>query len=375
MDHDDLDGFEDLTTLDGDIGDSSTGPAGTPASGRVGRAATRLGVSVPTAVAGALLVGAIAFGASLGAAGRHSDGSPASPPAERAVLVEPTTPPTDGPRLEPTRAPESKTTPEPAVKPIDGLETEPTRPTEESKPTAEPTRKAEPTAKPTPKPTPKPEPTAKPKPEPTERPVLELALAVREGAVLIKWSPCAVDGADYYKVVRSSDPTVKWPAGENDKVVSVVEIGAATKAWDEGAPAGKKAWYRVFCVNHTDAGWKVVAASGTGAIVAPDPKPEPTPKPVPEPQALWIEAGVDGSAIVLHWERCDSDGFSHYRIVRKAGGEGAVIAELGEPGETTYIDSAVDVGVAYHYVVQAKGQVEGDWVLLGTTEWVSVTVE
>ena len=85
---------------------------------------------------------------------------------------------------------------------------------------------------------------------------------------------------------------MKWPAGDGDDVIAVVEVGGAPKAWDEHAPAGKKVWYRVFCVRSTDDGYKVVAASETGSIVAPDKETEPTPKPTPETSIMWIEAGA-----------------------------------------------------------------------------------
>jgi hypothetical protein len=342
-----------------------TGPA--PRSGP--RHAGRLGISVPGAVGAALLVGAIAFGANLGLVGsqdRDRDATASASPAEIVAKDADAT-------SKPTKAPEAKATTAPDLDPTVAEPTAKPEPRTTEKPAATEKPEPKPTAKPEPKPTAKP--TPKPTPKPTAKPVLEIAVVVKEGAVVVKWSACEVDGADVYKIVRSSDSTVRWPAGDNDTLIGAVEIGGTRKAWDGDAPAGKKVWYRVFCAKRTESGYKVLAASGAASIVAPEPAPKPTPKPTPEVSAMWIEAGQDGASVVLGWEACGSDGFSHYRIVRKVDGEGGVIAEIEDAGTTTFVDAAVEPGVTYHYVVQAKGQLDGEWLLLGTTEWVSVSVE
>lgn len=87
---------------------------------------------------------------------------------------------------------------------------------------------------------------------------------------------------------------------------------------------------------------------------------------------MWLEAGVDGGAVVLHWEKCTRDGFSHYRILRKAAGEATAIAEVENASTTTYVDHNVEAGVEYHYLVQCKGHVGDTWPLLGTTGWAGV---
>lgn len=332
------------------------------------RMAPRLGLSVPGAIGGVLLMGAIAFGANLGLAGSQGDAEPtptflayeaqnASDEADETAKAEPTS------VADPTKAPSA----EPTAKPAEADE----EPDATAKPTAEPTEKPDATPKPTAKPTEKPDAT----PKPTEKPVMSLTLANKEGAVFIDWSACEVSGGDYYKVVRSKDSTVTWPAGDDDEVVAVTEVGGATKAWDEHAPAARTLWYRVFCVNATDDGYKVLSASGAKSIKTPEGEPEPTKEPAPEPIALWIDSDVVDGAVVITWEACGSDGFSHYRILRKVDGEASLLAEVGDAGATTYIDEDVEVGATYTYLVQAKGQHEGDWVLLGTTEWTVVTVE
>lgn len=347
----------------------------------------RLGVSVPGAIGGVLLIGALAFGANLGMTRVLSDGTDGSGPDAAVVETEPTDAPDDEPADEPAEEPADEPDPTEGTEPADEPDVEEPTGEPDAEATEKPEPEAEATAKPTEKPEPKrterpepkatPRPTEKPEPKPTAKPVLSLSLAIKEGAVFIDWGSCEVDGAHVYKVVRSTDSTIKWPAGESDKLIAAVEVGGSTKAWDEHAAPGKKAWYRVFCLRHTEDGYRVLAASAAKAIVAPD-EPEPTPKPTPEPQpeptALWIEAGVDGGHVVLTWEACDSDGFSHYRILRKTGDDAQVIAEIENASTTSYVDDGLEPGT-YHYAVQAKGHAGDDWVLLGATEWATVTVE
>ena len=349
----------------------------------------RLGVSVPGAIGGVLLIGALAFGANLGASRLLSDtGTDGDGPDSAFVETEPTDAPDGEPDGEPGEAPDpTEPTDEPADDPgdeeptsePDADPTEKPEPDADVEPTAKPTEKPEPKA--TPKPTEKPEPKATPKPtpkpEPTEKPVLSLSLAIKEGAVFIDWGACEVDGAQVYKVVRSSDSTVKWPAGEGDELIAAVEVGGSTKAWDEHAAPGKKAWYRVFCVRHTEDGYKVLAATAAKSIETPDapePTPKPTPEPQPEPSDLWIEAGIEGGNVILSWEACEGEAFSHYRVLRKAGDDAQVIVEIESASTTTYVDDGLEAGT-YHYAVQCKGHVGDDWFLLGASGWATVTVE
>lgn len=332
----------------------------------------RLGVSVPGAIGGVLLIGALAFGANLGATRSLSDTGTSSGSPDTAIVEDvpkdAADEPTDRPGDEPT-----KPDPTQVTKPVDeSSDEEPA-----SGPDAAATEKPEPTAKPTLKPEPKttPRPTKKPEPEPTAKPVLSLSLSVKEGAVLIDWGACEDDGAQVYKVVRSTDSTVKWPTDENDDLIAAVTVGGSTKTWDQHAAPGKKAWYRVFCLRHTEDGYKVQAATAAKAIEAPD-EPEPTPKPTPEhePSALWIEAGADGGNVALSWEACGGEGFSHYRVLRKTGDDAQVVGEIENASTTTYVDDGLEAGT-YHYAVQCKGHVGDDWTLLGSTAWTTVTVE
>lgn len=197
--------------------------------------------------------------------------------------------------------------------------------------------------------TPADEPKPEPKDPPAETPSMSLALSIKDGGVYLDWTGCGADGADYYKVVRSSDSAVSWPAGEGDTLVAAVEIGGTTAAWDEHAPAGKKAWYRVFCVRHTDDGYKVLVSSPVRPIVAP------AGEPAPEPSAMWIEVGVDGGHVVVHWQACGGELFSHYRVIRKVDGVSQVVAEIDDAGATAWVDETVEAGGTYKYLVQSKG--------------------
>jgi hypothetical protein len=364
---DELEPLDDVLTPDSV---DRIGPA--PVKQRHHRGTARLGLSVPGAVGGVLLIGAIAFGANAGLTASTREDAASDAGATTTTIVDRA--PDRGVALvdeqgNPVDEPPSGPPQEPAPTPVEP-ETDPTATAApEQEPEKDPTPKPD---KPKQDPTPKPD---KPKPEPKTEPKpakLGLELAIKDGAILVDWTTCEVDGADYYKVVRSTDSTVKWPTGDGDELIAAVEIGGKTKAWDKHAPSGKKAWYRVFCVRHTDDGYTVLTSSGAEGIKAPV-KEEPTPKP--EPSAMWIEASVDGGAVVLHWEACGADGFSHYRILRKADGDASVIAEIDDAGTTTFVDDDVEAGVEYRYLVQSKGHVGDDWYLLGTTEWVTVVVE
>ena len=110
-----------------------------------------------------------------------------------------------------------------------------------------------------------------------------------------------------------------------------------------------------------------------------------TPKSITTPRAETPAAGavrhVDRGR--CRWRRASSSTgkpatattFSHYRILRKADGDATVIAEIESQDTTTFVDDDVEPGVTYRYLVQCKGHVGDDWFLLGTTEWVGVSVE
>lgn len=244
----------------------------------------------------------------------------------------------------------------------------------------EPTDKSEPDATKKPEPERTPKPTEKPDPtkEPTE-PIF-LALASKEDHPVLEWGSCAGLDFDYYKVVRSKDSTVSWPTGEADEVIAVVERGGNRRAYDGGAPHGRKVWYRVFCVRKTEAGYKVVNASATKGIEVPEETPPP------DPIHLGLEASVNGEGrVVLSWSACEVDGFAFYKVVKSTWNDNPsyypwtdgtdVIGVVEGMHDTELHDWAPDAGGTVWYRVQCLGYVDGHKVLLGESAVVAVTTD
>jgi hypothetical protein len=181
-------------------------------------------------------------------------------------------------------------------------------------------------------------------------------------------------------VVRSTDSTVTWPKGEGDSLAAVVGKDGETKFRDAGAPAGKKVWYRVFCVRETEAGYKVVAASAARAIEVPAAEPQP------EPDAVSLDFQVeltDGGAVALHWAACNHESFVAYKVLRSAGSnpsylpmtDGTQVRSVIENADlTSYTDDDVASGQTWTYRVQCIGYMNGHKILLGETAATAVTL-
>jgi hypothetical protein len=236
-----------------------------------------------------------------------------------------------------------------------------------------------------PAPAPKPDPEAKddpkddPKPDDPGTGALGLSVSIKDGKPYIDWTECS-GSFDYYKVIRSTDSTVTWPKGDGDTGVTAVGPDGKTAAWDGDAPAGKKVWYRVFCVIENDGGYKVLAASGAKAVVVPDNEPEPEPDPV----ELGFEVTLTDDGVKLNWEACGSDVFVAYKVVRShspnpsylPGTDGTqVIGVIENAGTTAFVDGDVEAGQTWYYRVQAIGWMNDHKILLGQTAAKAVTVE
>jgi len=252
-------------------------------------------------------------------------------------------------------------------------------PDETDKPASEPgdNDKPEPTAKPEPKPEPKPDPKPEPKDPPAES--VSLSVWIKEYHPKLEWGSCDGLDFDYYKVVRSKDSTVTWPAGENDTLIAVVEPGGDRKAWDGDAPHGKKVWYRVFCVRHTEDGYKVLRASDAKGIEVPE---EPAP---PDPVSLELDATINAEGeVVLSWSACEVDGFGFYKVLRSTWNENPsympwtdgteVIGVVEDMHATELHDAGGDPGQTVYYRVQCLGWINGSKVLLGQTAVIAVTM-
>ena len=335
------------------------------AGGRRGRS---LGRSLPGAIVGTLLIAGLAFGAALGAGGDLGPGSDREG-ASQAADGNGDSAGTD--QAGGADSHDGDYVDEPKDGPGDG--TEPgelggDHPDATGEPGDEPTDKPDATPTPTEKPD-----ATKP---PTE--AIALGLAIKEGNPFMEWGSCAGLDFDVYKVVRSTNSGVSWPLGEGDTLIAVVERGGTRKAWDGDAPHGVKVWYRVFCVRHTEDGYKVVNSSPAKGIAVPE---EQAP---PDPITLGLEASpADGGKLLLDWSGCEVDGFAFYKVLRSTTNENPsylpyhdgteVVGVVSEIGTTQLEVWAPDGGVTAWYRVQCIGYHGDQKVLLGESAVVSVT--
>jgi len=273
---------------------------------------TRMVAAVPGALSAVLLVGAVAFGAST----LRSTAPAATPAAEPAAPAADEADPTPKPRIavaidldnadpKPTAAP-AKPKPEATPQPKPS-------PTEEAKQAEQPVATPRPKSEPAPpKATEKP---TIPAPAPAEPVALALEGWPKDGKVKLAWKPYAYEGFEYYKVVRSTDATVSWPAGAGDTVIGV--IGDAMATWWADKPAcGVASSYGIVAVRSGDGGYVVLGASNVVTLTVPC-APEPTPHET-KPIGLWVEVRP-GEGIKLVWDACAVDGFIAYKVVRSMG--------------------------------------------------------
>jgi outer membrane biosynthesis protein TonB len=346
---------------------------------------TRLATAVPGALGAVLLIGAVAFGAS-------SLRSAAQDSAAQAAASAPDTQPEFGATVAALRRNEFKQDPNPQQPTkTEAPTSEPAKtevpkateaPKEEAKAAEQP--KVEPTAKPKPAPVetkkPAPAPTAKPAPAPANPAALVLEAWAKETKVKLAWTPFSVEGFEYFKVVRSADANVTWPASGDDEVVGV--IGDPNAPWHVDKPACGVAWnYRVFAVRHGDGGYVTLAASNVAsATTACAPTPAPI---VVKPLAFQLNV-APGAGITLSWEACWSDGFVAYKVVRSAvnadpryplndGTE--LIAAIGDPNATVFTDTAVAAGQTWIYRVVAVTDQGAGYVPLCETAAMSATAQ
>ncbi len=230
-----------------------------------------------------------------------------------------------------------------------------------------------------PDPTPKPtvDPTPAPTPAPTPKP-MSLSVTLKNGVPYLHWSACTSDKFDYYKLVRSTDSTVQWPLGDGDTLIGVVSNQAETGGWDYDAPVGETSYYKVFCVDATDAGYITLDSTPVRhvtvvAIATP-----------PPPSALGFGATFDAGTVHLSWDACVSAGdFVYYKVVRSLGTDPSylpwtdgteLIGVIGNQSEVAYDDSAVASGDVWHYRIQALGMWDGQKVVLCQSAVVEVVV-
>jgi hypothetical protein len=218
-------------------------------------------------------------------------------------------------------------------------------------------------------------------PKPTQAPETAgfgLTVSIVEGKVLVDWSACGAAGFDYYKVVRSKDAMVTFPAGDYDALIAAVGPDGETAAWDKDVPGGKTLYYAVFCVDKTEAGYFVLAATSVKSITTPVSEPKPT----PVVYTMGFNVQVTGEGVVLNWEACAKDGFSYYKVTRSRNANPSyfpwtdgteVIAVIENSGTTTFVDNPPEGGTWY-YRIQSIGHWDGQKVLLGQTPALSATL-
>jgi hypothetical protein len=342
------------------------------------RTATRLVAAGPGALTAVLLVGAVAFGASSlrgpSGSGRAEPDptAPASPAAKAAAVAdagwdhEPVHPKDRLP------APKEADKPKATDKPNADEET-----SDEPKATDAPKEQAKADA---PKATDKPKATEKPKPAPTTPSALVLEGWTKETKIKLAWKAYGGDGFEYYKVVRSADAAATWPAGGDDTVVGV--IGDRSATWWADVPPCDTPWtYRVFAVRHGDAGYLTLGASNAITLSVAC-APEPTPVVV-VPLAFELHV-TPGEGIALAWEPCTSEDFAAYKVVRSKtnpdpryplndGTE--LIAVIGDPGQTSFVDTAVAPGETWTYRVLAVTSGPEGHVVIGRTAALGATAQ
>ena len=226
------------------------------------------------------------------------------------------------------------------------------------------------------------EPTAQPKDNPAPAPSTHLSLGAGFnadlGKVVVEWS--AYGGSfDKYKLVRSTDATVTWPLGDGDQLVDVVGPDGARRFVDGEAPCNTEMHYRAFAVRHTETGYLVLASSNVdGATRACD-----TATPA-EPKALGFEAVQTADGVKLGWDACSSDAFHAYKVVRSATNENPMfplndgtelIGVIEDPGTTGFTDTNVSAGQTWTYRVLCMGQNADGWFVIGLTAALTVAVE
>jgi hypothetical protein len=369
MDRDRFDDWDDAEADAARIEETTAGDGVSESIGALG--GTRRGIgrtlprALPNALGAALLVGAIALGATaVGPIVLTAGTAPATCENEQGFEIPcPTPTPTDGQGGDtaPTATPTDGSGAEPPKEP----DPTPTDKPKEPKPTDRPKE---------PKPTDKPNPTDRPDPKPES---LGLRLSNVENGVKVDWTTCRSARFDVYKIVRSTDERVRWPLGDNDKLVAATTHRAKTVIVDGNAPSAQRIWYRVFCLDKTAHGYKVLNSSPARAIKTN--YEDPAPKPV----KLGFDVNVTGDGVVLHWEACTSDGFHYYKVVRSHGENPSylpwtdgsqLIGVIENSGTTSFTDTHVESGQTWFYRVQSIGYWHGKRIVLGQTAAIEVTI-
>ena len=224
---------------------------------------------------------------------------------------------------------------------------------------------------------PAPNPTEEPAPDPTDAPAMALSITSRNGYAFLHWTTCTSNAFDYYKVVVSPDSTVRWPLGDNDTLEAAIGDRSETTFKDTDAEAGKTLYYRVFCVQATDAGYRILDATPVKSFKAA------AQEPAPDPSTMAFEATYADGAVQLAWEACGSEGFVYYKVVRSQNPNPSylpwtdgteLIGVIGDPSSNGYSDGDVASGQTWYYRIQALAWWNGQKIVVGQTAVIEVTI-
>ncbi|HJP70788.1 MAG TPA: hypothetical protein VJ975_03645 [Candidatus Limnocylindria bacterium] len=343
--------------------------------------ATHLATAVPGALGAALLIGAVAFGASsLRSAANHAANQAGQQPAASAAVMHEVA---FGANVANERRdafkPDPKPHPAKGGAPATETKTDPPKDepvkTDAPKPAEQP--KTEPTAKPKPVETTKPVPTQKPAPA---QGVLALQGWPKDSRAKLSWTAFGGEGFEYYKVVRSGDTMITWPTTADDVLAGVISDRNSPFFADK-PPCGTPWSYAVFAVRHGESGYVVLAVSNVVTVTTTcAPAPEPI---VVKPIALSVNV-LPGQGIQLSWEGCWSDKFVAYKVVRSSWNpdprfplnDGAeLIGVIGDPNQTGFVDTSVAAGQTWTYRVLAVTNGDGGYVPICETAAMAATAQ
>ncbi len=191
---------------------------------------------------------------------------------------------------------------------------------------------------------------------------------------MIEWSPCTDAAFAVYKIVRSGDSSVTWPAGDGDKVVGAVESQEAGRFVDRTVSAGRAYHYRVFGLAKD--GNRVFVACQTGVKKIATPPAEPG----PDPSKLSMTGVIKEGHPFLDWAACEGLDFDYYKLVRSKdatvswplGDNDSLAAVVGRDGETKAWDAEAPGGRKLFYRVYCVRSTEAGYVVLAASNVVSV---
>ena len=338
--------------------------------------------STINALAGLLMIGAIAFGSTVirPMTVRHEPEATTSAQADEGTTAGHDGSSADEPKADDGFAPGSETTGSDEEHSGSSSEDVPD-PKGYEPPAVEPKDEPTPEPKPEPKAEPKTEPKEEPTPEPAPSTELHLAAGFNAdlGKIVVEWS--AFGGSlEQYKLVRSGDATATWPLGDGDSLADVVGPDGARRFVDGDVPCGTELHYRVFAVKASGDGYAVVAASNVDGGTRTCEQPTPP----AEPASMGLDLVQTADGVQLTWGQCSSEQFKAYKVVRSATNESPtyplndgseLIGAVDNHEVTTFTDTNVEAGQTWHYRVLCMGQSADGWYVLGRTDAKALTVE